>query len=171
MPSNFNKDQVVELTQKLEKAKAVYFTDYLGLDVSAITELRREFFENKVEYRVAKNTLIKLAAEKNSIDGLEQFLLGPTAMAISYDEPTIPAKVIKKFIKIHDKPGVKGMLFEGKVLQQDQFDQIASLPSREEILSTFVGTIQSPLTDFTRVLSSSMIKMVGVLSSLKDSKK
>ncbi len=169
MPSNFNKEQVAELTDKLEKAKAIYFTDYLGLDVGGITELRKECFQKEVEFRVAKNTLIKLAAKNNKIEGLDDFLLGPTALAISYDEPTVPAKVIKKFAKTHQKPEVKGILFEGEVLQQDQFDRIASLPSREEILSTFVGTIQSPLTGFVRVLNASMVKMVGVLTSLKDS--
>ena len=68
MPSTFNKEQVIELTEKLGKAKAIYFTDYLGLDVSSITELRKIFFEQGIEFRVAKNTLIKLAAENNKIE-------------------------------------------------------------------------------------------------------
>ncbi|MDP6685309.1 MAG: 50S ribosomal protein L10 [Candidatus Marinimicrobia bacterium] len=170
MPSTFNKEQVIELTEKLEKARAIYFTDYLGLDVSGITELRKEFYDQDVEYRVAKNSLIKLAAENNKIKGLEDFLSGPTALAISYDEPTKPAKVIKKFTKDNDKPEVKGILFEGKILETEQFENIASLPSREELLSQFVGTIQSPLTGLVRILNASMSNLVGVLSSLKDSK-
>ena len=170
MPSTFNKEQVVKLTEKLEKAKAIYFTDYLGLDVSSITELRKEFFDQEIEFYVAKNTLIKLAAENNKIDGLEDFLIGPTALAISYDEPTIPAKVIKKFAKKHEKPEVKGILFEGEVLQNDRFESIASLPSREELLSHFVGTIQCPLTGLARILHASMSNFVSVLTNLKDSK-
>ena len=170
MPSTFNKEQVIQLTEKLGKAKAIYFTDYLGLDVSSITELRKECFNQDVEFRVAKNTLIKLAAENNKIEGLEGFLSGPTALAISYDEPTIPAKVIKKFAKKHEKPEIKGILFEGEVLQNDRFESIASLPSREELLSHFVGTIQSPLTSLTRILNASMSNMVCVLTNLKNSK-
>ena len=170
MPSTFNKEQVVALTEKLEKARAIYFTDYLGLDVSSITELRKIFFEEDIEFHVAKNTLIKLAAENNKIKGLEDFLSGPTALAISYDEPTKPAKVIKKFAKEHDKPEVKGILFEGEVLQNDSFDSIASLPSREELLSHFVGTIQSPLSGVVRILNASMSNMVHLLTNLKDLK-
>jgi len=170
MPSTFNREQVVALTEKLEKARAIYFTDYLGLDVSSVTELRKIFFEENLEFHVAKNTLIKLAAENNKIKGLEDFLSGPTALAISYDEPTKPAKVIKKFAKEHDKPEVKGILFEGKVLQSDSFDSIASLPSREELLSHFVGTIQSPLSGVVRTLNASISNMVYLLTNLKDLK-
>tara|TARA_B000000460_G_C21491226_1_gene381683 strand:+ start:338 stop:856 length:519 start_codon:yes stop_codon:yes gene_type:complete len=170
MPSTLNKEQVIELTEKLKKAKAIYFTDYLGLDVSSITKLRKEFFDQEVEFLVAKNTLIKLAAENNKIAGLEEFLSGPTALAISYDEPVKPARVIKKFAKMHIKPDVKGILFEGEVLEKGRFESIASLPNREELLSHFVGTIQSPLTGLAKILNASMSNMVCVLTSLKNSK-
>ena len=170
MPSTLNKEQVIELTEKLKKAKAIYFTDYLGLDVSSITKLRKEFFDQEVEFLVAKNTLIKLAAENNKITGLEEFLSGPTALAISYDEPVKPARVIKKFAKMHLKPDVKGILFEGEVLEKDRFESIASLPNREELLSHFVGTIQSPLTGLAKILNASMSNMVCVLTNLKNSK-
>ena len=170
MPSTLNKEQVIELTEKLKKAKAIFFTDYLGLDVSSITKLRKEFFDQEVEFLVAKNTLIKLAAENNKITGLEEFLSGPTALAISYDEPVKPARVIKKFAKMHIKPDVKGILFEGVVLEKDRFESIASLPNREELLSHFVGTIQSPLTGLAKILNASMSNMVCVLTNLKNSK-
>ena len=170
MPSTLNKEQVIELTEKLKKAKAIYFTDYLGLDVSSITKLRKEFFDQEVEFLVAKNTLIKLAAENNKITGLEEFLSGPTALAISYDEPVKPARVIKKFAKMHIKPDVKGILFEGEVLEKDRFESIALLPNREVLLSHFVGTIQSPLTGLAKILNASMSNMVCVLTNLKNSK-
>tara|TARA_B100001013_G_scaffold319240_1_gene228003 strand:+ start:2208 stop:2726 length:519 start_codon:yes stop_codon:yes gene_type:complete len=170
MPSTLNKEQVIELTEKLKKAKAIYFTDYLGLDVSSITKLRKEFFDQEVEFLVAKNTLIKLAAENNKIAGLEEFLSGPTALAISYDEPVKPARVIKKFAKMHIKPDVKGILFEGEVLEKGRFESIASLPNRKELLSHFVGTIQSPLTGLAKILNASMSNMVCVLTNLKNSK-
>ena len=102
MPSQKNIDEVMQLTEKLDKATAVYFTDYLGLDVLSVTELRSEFFEASVEFKVVKNTLLKLAANNINLEGLDDFLIGSTAIAISYDEPTAPAKVLKKFTENHD---------------------------------------------------------------------
>ena len=100
MPSNKNLEAVKNLTEKLDKANAIYFTDYLGLDVVSITKLRKEFVSNDVEFTIANNTLIKLAAKDVGIEGLDDFLNGPTAMALSYDDPTNPAKVIKNFLKV-----------------------------------------------------------------------
>ena len=88
MPNTKNINQVDQLTDKLGKAKAIYFTEYHGLNVEDITELRREFSKNDIEFKVAKNTLIKLAAKNNKLDGLSPYLIGSTAIAISYDDPT-----------------------------------------------------------------------------------
>lgn len=170
MPNTKNVTSVAELKDKIGKASAIYFTDYLGLDVASITELRKQFFDTSVEYKVAKNTLIKIAAEENDISGLDDFLKGPTAIAISYDEPTTPAQVLKKFTKDHDLPNVKGILFEGKILGGEEFKRIADLPSREELLSMLAAMLQSPMTNFVRTLSAPMSSMVGVLNSLKDQK-
>ena len=87
MPNKKNIEQVKELSDSFSKAKAVYFTEYHGLNVVDITKLRSEFFKADVEYKVAKNTLIKLAAEENKISGIEELLKGSTALAIAYDEP------------------------------------------------------------------------------------
>lgn len=170
MPNQKNIEQVAELAEKLEKAKAVYFTDYQGLDVANITELRNKFFEGSVEYRVAKNTLIKIAGEQHNIEGLDQFLSGPTALAISYDEPTVPAKIIKDFTRKRDKPNVKGILFDGTLLPGEEFKRIADLPSKTELLSMFVGLLQSPLTKFIRTINAPMSDMANVLHSLKEKK-
>ena len=121
MPSQKNIDEVKVLTDKLETASAVYFTDYLGLDVESITNLRSEFFHASVEFRVTKNTLLKLAADKMNIEGLDNFLVGSTAIAISFDEPTSPAKVLKSFTKEHDKPNVKAILFDGEDLDGSEY--------------------------------------------------
>ena len=126
MPNSKNIEQVKELSDSLSKAKAVYFTEYHGLNVEDLTKLRSEFFKADVEYRVAKNTLIKLAAEENKISGLEELLKGSTALAIAYDEPVSPAKVIKKFTKENDLPSVKGILFEGQFLPGEEFKKLAN---------------------------------------------
>ena len=138
MPSEKNQDELAQLTEKLDKAKAVYFTDFLGLDVSSITELRSEFFKASIEFKVAKNTLLKLAAENINLEGLDDFLVGSTAIAISYDEPTAPAKVLKKFTEDHDKPEVKAILFDGEVLDGSEYLKFATLPTKDELLTKLV---------------------------------
>ena len=170
MPNKKNIEQVTELTEKLEKAKSVYFTDYLGLDVGNLTKLRSEFFQNSIEYYVAKNTLLKIAADNNKIEGLEQFLSGPTAIAISYDEPTTPAKIIKDFAKKFEKPTVKGILFDGEVLDGSKFNSIADMPSREQLISMFASSIQSPIVKLAGTLNAAISNLVGVLSNLKEQK-
>ena len=111
MPNKKNIEQVKELTERISRAKAVYVTEFHGLNVSEITKLRNEFFKADVEFKVAKNSLIKLAANNNDINVLDEFLSGSTALAISYDEPVAPARVIKEFKKENDLPNVKSILF------------------------------------------------------------
>ena len=170
MPSTKNIEAVTELSEKLNRAKAIYFTDYIGLDVGSITELRNKFFQAEVEYTVAKNTLLKIAAKENKIEGLDEFLKGPTAIAISYDEPTSPAKVIKSFMKEHDKPEVKGILFEGVVLDGSEFERLANMPSKPELLSMLAALLQSPMVKLANTLSAPLTNVANVLNSLKEQK-
>jgi large subunit ribosomal protein L10 len=170
MPSQKNQDEVTQLTEKLDKANAVYFTDFLGLDVSSITELRTEFFKTSIEFKVAKNTLLKLAAKNINLEGLDDFLVGSTAIAISYDEPTLPAKVLKKFIEDHDKPEVKAILFDGEVLKGSEYLKFASLPTEDELLTNLVMMLNSPITVLGRTLNAPMTNLVNGLNNLKNTK-
>ena len=170
MPSEKNQDDLAQLTEKLDKAKAVYFTDFLGLDVSSITELRSEFFKASIEFKVAKNTLLKLAAENINLEGLDDFLVGSTAIAISYDEPTAPAKVLKKFTEDHDKPEVKAILFDGEVLDGSEYLKFATLPTKDELLTKLVLMLNSPITILARTLSASMTNFINGLNNLKNTK-
>ena len=170
MPSVKNINSVKELSVKLDKAKAIYFTDYLGLDVVSVTKLRKNFVEKGVEFTVAKNTLIKLAAKEVGISGIDEFLEGPTAIAFSYDDPTSPARVIKEFLKDFDKPSVKGMIFDGEIFTSDQFDKIANLPSKEQLLSKLVGMLNSPMSKLSNVLNSSVSGLLGRLTQLNSKK-
>jgi|TARA_B100000809_G_scaffold123989_1_gene122167 large subunit ribosomal protein L10 len=170
MPSVKNINSVKELSVKLDKAKAIYFTDYLGLDVVSVTKLRKNFVEKGVEFTVAKNTLIKLAAKEVGISGVDEFLEGPTAIAFGYDDPTSPARVIKEFLKDFDKPSVKGMIFDGEIFTSDQFDKIANLPSKEQLLSKLVGMLNSPMSKLSSVLNSSVSGLLGRLTQLNSKK-
>ena len=170
MPSVKNINSVKELSVKLDKAKAVYFTDYLGLDVVSVTKLRKNFVEKDVEFTVAKNTLIKLAAKEVGISGIDEFLEGPTAIAFGYDDPTGPARVIKEFLKDFDKPSVKGMILDGEIFASDQFDKIANLPSREQLLSQLVGMLNSPMSKLSSTLNGSVSGLLGRLTQLNSKK-
>ena len=170
MPSEINIRNVEILTEKLSKAKAIYFTDYLGLNVGEITNLRRNFFLSGIEYCVAKNSLLKLAIENNDFKVSDEIFDGSTAIAFSYEESITPAKVIKRFTKDHDLPLVKGILFEGDYLPKEEFQTLAEMLSRDELLAKFTMMLSSPLQKFASTLNGQMLKVIGLLNSIKDEK-
>ncbi|MDB9854331.1 50S ribosomal protein L10 [Candidatus Marinimicrobia bacterium] len=170
MPSEKNIKELERLSDVFSKAKSIYFTEYHGLKVSEITELRSEFYKADVEYLVAKNTLLKKAALSNNIEGLDIILKGSTAIAVSYGEPVAPAKVIKEFTKESDLPGVKGILFDGHVLPGSDFKKLAEMPSKDVMLSQLISMLQSPLQKFVSTVHAPMQNVVGVLNSLKEKK-
>ena len=170
MPNKKNISNVKDLTDKLSKAKSIYFTDYLGLNVSDVTSLRKKFFDSNVEYLVVKNTLLKIASDQNEISLGDELFSGSTAIAISYDEPVLAAKVIKGFLKDHDLPSIKGILFEGSYLPASDFEKIANLPSKEESLAKIIVMLKSPVQNIVNLLNSPMVKLVNVLNGLKETK-
>ena len=170
MPNKKNIRYVKELTDKLSRAKSIYFTDYLGLNVSDVTSLRKKFFDSNVEYLVVKNTLLKIASDQNKISLGDELFSGSTAIAISYDEPVLAAKVLKDFLKDHDLPSIKGVLFEGSYLPASEFEKISSLPSKEESLTKIVVMLKSPVQNIVNLLNSPMVKLVNVLNGLKETK-
>ncbi|MBA65057.1 MAG: 50S ribosomal protein L10 [Candidatus Marinimicrobia bacterium] len=170
MPNTKNIKKVEELTDNFSKAKAIYFAEYHGLNVGQITKLRSLFFKENIEFKVVKNTLVKLALLNNKIDNLDDLLTGSTAIAIAYEEPVLPAKVIKKFTKDSDLPKVKGILFEGEYLNGDQFDRLADLPSKDELLVKFAMMLKSPMYKLASTLNGPMQNVVGLLHNLKQNK-
>lgn len=161
-----NIQAVEDLTELLGKAKAVYFTDYLGLNVEDITELRSNFFKANVDFQVAKNTLLKIAAKNNNIEGLNDYLNGPTAIALSYEDPVSPARILKAFTKNHEQPTVKGILFEGEVLPGEEFKRIADLPTKEQLLAQLATLLQSSLVKLVMTLKAPMSDVGNVLNNL-----
>lgn len=168
MPNAKNIKYVDDLSEKLGRAKGVYLTDYLGLNVEDITDLRREFYANDVEYMVAKNTLFKLAAKNSDLSGLDDYLNGATAVALSYEDPISPARVLKKFTNDHDLPKVKGIVIDGDIIDGSEFARIANLPSKDESLAKLVALLQSPLMKLIWALKSPMSDMTNMLNNLKD---
>ena len=170
MPSVKNIEKVKELSSSFQKAKAIYFTEYQGLNVEQITRLRSMFFKENVDYRVAKNTLIKIVLEKAKISDLDELLSGSTAVAIAYDEPVSPAKIIKEFNKDFDLPRVKGILFEGEYFEGEKYKKFADLPSKEELVAKFAMMLNSPMCNLLSTINAPMQNLVGLLNNLKQTK-
>ena len=164
MPNKKNIEQLELLSEKFSKAKAIYFTEYHGLKVSEITELRSSFFDSGVEYLVAKNTILKLAAEKNKIEGLDDLFSGSTAIAISYDEPVSPAKVLKKFNKQNDLPSVKGILFDGNVLPGSDLEKLAKMIKST---SEFEGEIDNQIIMNEKIKKNTTMEVLEFLKKKK----
>src|ERR1700736_2469904 len=134
-------EQVEQLTEKLKKAKVAVLTDYRGLKVSQIQELRGKLRTADVEYRVVKNTLARRAAESAGYKALESELKGPIAIAFGYDDLSLPPRLINEFVRTTRlKVEIVGGLVEGRVFDRDQIKQLADLPSREVLLAQLLGT-------------------------------
>jgi large subunit ribosomal protein L10 len=130
---------------KLRESQTTVVADYRGLTVSQVTELRKQLREAGVEFQVLKNSLTRLATEKESLTELDQYLTGPNALAFSKDDIIAPAKIIADFAKKNDKLEIKGGVIEGKVVGADQIKELASLPSREGLLSMLLSVLQAPM--------------------------
>lgn len=169
MPTPQKEKVVAEYTEKFSRASSVLLADFSGMDVATVTELRSQFRNNNVEYKVLKNTLAKIALNNNDITNLDDYLKGVNGFAISYEDPTAAARVISSF-KSKDKLKLRACLFEGSLFGPDKVDAIAKLPTRSELLATLLSTLQAPMAKLAAVLSASMQNMVGVLEAVKEEK-
>ena len=167
MPSKKNVDQLRDLKDIFSKAAAIYFTKYQGLDVASMTKLRGSFFKNNIDYKVAKNSLLKIVVDDRKFSDMDEILKGDTAIAISYDEPIAPAKVMKKFMKEYKLPVIKGIIIDGEVLNPDVFDKLASMDSKEVLLSKLISMLNSPLQKFIATINAPIQNTVSVLTNLK----
>lgn len=143
---------VNEIAESLKDAKGVVLADYRGLTVEQDTQLRRQLREAGVVYKVYKNTLIKRAVEGTEFEPLTAELDGPTAIAISKEDATAPARILFNFAKTAEALELKSGVVEGTYYDEKGIALIATIPSREELLSKLLGSIQSPVTNFARVI-------------------
>lgn len=139
---------VAELADKMKESAATVVTDYRGLTVAQVTELRKQLREAGIEYRVLKNTLLRRATAIAELTELDEHLTGPTAVAFSKEDVVAPAKVISEFAKNHDALKVKAGIVEGKVVGVDEIKALANLPSREGLLSMLLSVLQAPMRNF-----------------------
>ena len=144
---------VQEISENIKDAQSVVVVDYRGLTVAEDTQLRKALREAGVSYKVYKNTLVSRAVEGTEFESLRESLEGPSAFAISKEDATAPARVIAKFAKTAPALEIKAGVVEGTFYDADGMKAIATIPSREELLSKFLGSIQSPITNFARVIN------------------
>jgi large subunit ribosomal protein L10 len=161
-----DKEQLVtELTDKIRGAKALYYTDFTGLNVKRMTELRRRLRRAGVDYVVIKNTLALRAVNESGLTGTR--LRGPTGVVIGKD-PVAAAKVLSDFAKeFEQKPAVKGGMLEGKSIRPEAVTRLASLPSREQMLADLGAGLQSPMAAFVGALNGLLYTFAGALDALR----
>ena len=162
------KEQIVaDVSEIVDRARGMFFTDFTGLTVAEATELRREFRKVGVQYKVVKNTFIRKALEKNTgYDSVYPSLAGPTAVAFAFDDPVAPAKVIQKFSDKHKKLSLKICVIEKQVYEGSRLEELAKMPTRKELLSAIVGSIQSPLAGVPNVLQAVIRELVSVIDEV-----
>jgi large subunit ribosomal protein L10 len=165
------KKKIVDaLHQKFSDAKVVIVTDYKGLDVSAINSLRRKLREADIEYKVVKNTLLIRASEDTDVALIRESFTGPSAIALSYDDPVAPAKIFSDFTKEHKALEVKVGVMGGKVLDLAAIKTLSALPSREVLLAKLLSVANGVPTAFVRVLNGIPGQLLNVLTAVKEKK-
>lgn len=137
--------QVAEIAQKLKDSKTTIITDYRGLDVAEVTELRKTLREAGIEYKVLKNTLVRRATAETNLSDADEFLKGPTAIAFGYDDVVAPAKILVDFAKKHNNLEIKAGVLEGKLVTEEDVKALAALPSKEGLLSMLLSVLQAPM--------------------------
>lgn len=144
---------VQEIADKIKDAQALVLVDHRGLTVAQDTELRKKLREEGVSYKVYKNTMMNFAFEGTDFAQLKDLLNGPSAMAVSATDPAAPARVLYEFAKKAKALEIKGGVIEGKFYDAEAMSEIATIPSREVLLSRLLGSMQSPITNLARVLN------------------
>ena len=168
---------VTEIKEKLDKASSLYFTDFTGLTVEQTNELRDEFYNAKVDYRVIKNTLIKKALEQSTntkftgqIDKLVESLEGPTGVVFAYDDPVSPAKIIKKFFEKLEKPKLKIALVESVAYDKSKLNELASLPTKPEIISSIIGSLHAPISGIVHAINAVIRDLASIVEEVAKKK-
>ena len=164
------KEQQVELlTDKLNKARVAVLTDYRGLTVSQMQDLRGRLRGGEVEYRVVKNTLARLAAAASGHDDFQPLLLGPVGIAFGYDDLATPIKLVNEFVRsTRLKLDIVGGLVEGRVMSADQLKQLADLPPKEVLISQLAGTVLSPMASLAAALNTPLAQLASTLEVHKN---
>jgi large subunit ribosomal protein L10 len=160
-------DTVVALEEALSASPNLYLTDFTGLDVERMTDLRRRLRGAGVKYLVVKNTLIQRALAAKEISVLDEHLNGPTGVVFAGEDPISAAKVLADFVKEHERPTIKGGMLEGAAVTASEVARLASLPSRDQLLSQLAGTLQGPMAGFLGAMNGLLYQFAGAVEALR----
>ena len=167
----FKTEKVEEIKEVIAKAKVAIVSDYRGLSVADITNLRRRLQKEDGDYTVVKNTLAKLAIKDTKFEGLEEFLKGPSAIAFGFGDEVAPAKVILKYLKEAKKTNeVKGGVLDGKVITAKDVRAISDLPSKPELIAKIMGSLSSPAQGLTNTVNGVARALVIAMEEVRKQK-
>ncbi len=162
---------IAEVADKAARAIAMYFADFSKLTVEEETDLRREFRKSGVEYNVVKNTLARKALQQLSgFDRVYDKLVGPTGIAFSYDDPSAPAKIIKKYSEKLGKFKLKAAVIEKQVYDATKLNELANMPSRKDMIAAILGSIQAPASGIAGAINAVARDLVYVLDAIEKKK-
>ncbi|SHH31036.1 LSU ribosomal protein L10P [Anaerosphaera aminiphila DSM 21120] len=165
------KSQLVdEIKEKIQGAQSVVLVNYRGLDVAEVTELRSQYREANVDYKVYKNTMMRRAFEELGYDEIGEFLKGPSAVAFSMEDVVAAAKVTSKFAETHEKLEIKSGLVDGKVISSKEIEQLAKLPAKEVLIAQVLGGLNAPIQGLVNVLNGNVRGLAVVLQAIADKK-
>ena len=169
MPTERKIQAVRDMTEWLDGATIVISTSYTGLPVTEMTALRRTLREKEIRYKVVKNNLAYIAAESAGRPELREIIQGPSAIAFGYGEPTDPAKALSDFIReTRSELEIRGAVLDGRVLDGPQVEQLASLPSKDELVAQMLSRMQSPIAGLVNVLNGPLAGLARVLQGRID---
>lgn len=163
-------ETVATLNEGFSNAKFVGLVSFSGLNVAEISSLRHELRNTGTEFRVVKNTLARRAIKDTAVEQLEAHFRGSTAVALTAEDPTAPAKILARFAKDNPKLEVKVGLLEGRALTRENIEALSKLPSREVLLSMLLGTLKAPTNGLVNVLAGILIKFIGTLRAIQQEK-
>ncbi len=162
--------EIDALTKRMEAAKAMIFTDYRGMKVSELNDLRSKLRKEQSSLKVVKNRLMKLVLKAHGLENLSSHFTGPTALISSESDPVSPAKIVMAFAKDHANLILKGGYLDGSALTAGDIDRLSKMPSREELLARALASMNAPATNMAGVLAAIPRKLVYALNAIKESK-
>jgi len=165
-PADYKVKTTTELEEILKKSSSVLLADFTGMPVSEFDKLRSECFKRKITFLITKNTLAKLAFERQGYSDLGELLRGPTGFCFGFDDPIVPVRMLSDFIREHKRPVIKGCLVEGKIYGPEKVDELKDIPPREVLIGMVVGVIASPLSGLVNVLNEIVRSFVSVIDSI-----
>lgn len=159
--------EVKQLQERFRSARTAILTDFRGLNVADMTALRNLLGKSNIEYRVIKNRLARIAIKDTPFAGLDPLLSGPTAIALSQEDPVAPSRLLSQFLRTNENLNIRGGVIEGRLYKKEEILAIADLPPREVLIFQVVSAVASPLSGFLRVLRAPLAQLLRALDALR----